>query len=76
MVIKMTELLKYIIIGIVQGIAEVLPISSSAHLIIFSKILRLENNLAFEIFLHLGSLFAVIMFLRKKILKLLLNVYN
>lgn len=72
----MTELLKYIIIGIVQGIAEVLPISSSAHLIIFSKILGLENNLAFEIFLHLGSLFAVIMFLRKKILKLLLNVYK
>lgn len=72
----MTELLKYIIIGIVQGIAEVLPISSSAHLIIFSKILGLKNNLAFEIFLHLGSLFAVIMFLRKKILKLLMNVYK
>ena len=68
----MVKLLKYLFIGLVQGISEVLPISSSGHLILVQYMLGIgEEGLAFEIFLHLASLFAVIFFLRKRIWKLL-----
>lgn len=68
----MIEVLKYIFLGLVQGLAEVLPISSSAHLIIVQEILGLsDDNLTFEIFLHLASLIAVMVFLWKKFWKLI-----
>ncbi len=64
----MRSVIKYIILGLVQGIAEVLPISSSAHLLIVSDILGLsDGSLTFEIFLHLASLIAIVFFLRKKL---------
>ena len=68
----MIEVLKYILIGLVQGLAEVLPISSSAHLIIVQELLKIsEDGLTFEIFLHLASLIAVLAFLWKKFWNLL-----
>lgn len=61
------------ILGIVQGLTEFLPISSSGHLVLVENLLNIDNqaNLLFEIFLHLGSLFAVILFFRKNIIKLI-----
>lgn len=57
------KLLKYIILAVVQGISEVLPISSSGHIIIFQNIFNLDtSNLSTAIFLHVGSLLAVIVF--------------
>ncbi len=68
----MKEIIKFLIIGIVQGLGEVLPISSSAHLIIAQEILDINsNNLTLEIFLHLASLIAIIFFLRKRLIKLI-----
>lgn len=68
----MKELIKYLIIGIVQGLGEVLPISSSAHLIIVEEILGVkDDNLTLEVFLHLASLIAVVFFLRKRVIKLI-----
>ena len=54
-------------LGFVQGITEFLPISSSGHLFLVEKFFGLENNLAFEIWLHVASLLAVILFFHKKI---------
>lgn len=57
------KLLKYIILAVVQGISEVLPISSSGHIIIFQNIFNLDtSNLSTAIFLHIGSLLAVVVF--------------
>lgn len=57
------KLLKYIILAIVQGVSEVLPISSSGHIIIFQNLFNLDaSNLSTAIFLHIGSLLAVIVF--------------
>lgn len=71
----MWELIKFLIIGIIQGIGEVLPISSSAHLIIVSELLGMkDDNLALEVFLHLASLIAVLFFLRKKLYKLIKGI--
>lgn len=61
------DILQGIIIGIVQGLTEFLPISSSAHLIFIHNILGVGSSLAFDTFLHMGSLLAVLYFFRKDI---------
>lgn len=65
------DILSAIIIGVVQGLTEFLPISSSAHLIFIQSILGVESSLAFDTFLHLGSLIAVLWFFHGDIYKLL-----
>ncbi|RKY34258.1 MAG: undecaprenyl-diphosphatase, partial [Candidatus Duberdicusella sinuisediminis] len=42
-------MIKYIILGVIQGLTEFLPVSSSAHLVIFNKFLSAEANLLFYI---------------------------
>lgn len=65
------NILQGIIIGIVQGLTEFLPVSSSAHLIFIQKLLGVESSLAFDTFLHLGSLLAVLIFFRADIYKMI-----
>ena len=51
------------ILGLVQGVAEFLPISSSAHLILVPWFLKWQDpGLAFDVFLHLGTLVAVLLY--------------
>ena len=65
---KFIIILKYVLIALVQGIAEILPISSSGHMVIVQNILGLSTgNLSFEIFLHFASLIAIIAFFYKEI---------
>ena len=55
------SVLKAIILGIIQGVAEFLPISSSAHLILFPYLFGWEESgLAFDIALHFGTMMAVL----------------
>jgi undecaprenyl-diphosphatase len=65
------DILQGIIIGIVQGLTEFLPVSSSAHLVFIQKILGVQSSLAFDTFLHLGTLIAVMWFFRYDIYKML-----
>lgn len=65
-------LLKYIILGIVQGLTEFLPVSSSGHLVIFQHWLKIaDQGLILDIFLHAGTLAAVIIFFRREIIELI-----
>ncbi|MFH0874704.1 MAG: undecaprenyl-diphosphate phosphatase [archaeon] len=64
----MVNILQAIFLGIVQGITEWLPISSSGHLAIFSHLLKLEENVSFDIVLHIASLIVVMIVFRKEIL--------
>ncbi|MEA1937164.1 MAG: undecaprenyl-diphosphate phosphatase [Patescibacteria group bacterium] len=60
------EIIQSIILGVVQGIAEFLPISSSGHLVLIPKIFGWEDQgLAFDVALHWGTLFAVLVYFRK-----------
>lgn len=60
-----------LILGIVQGIAEFLPISSSGHLAVLQHIFGLQEvPPLFDVILHIPSLLAVIIFFRKKIARL------
>ena len=67
------DIFQAIIIGIVQGLTEFLPVSSSAHLVFIQNILGVESSLAFDTFLHLGSLLAVLWFFRADIIKMILS---
>ncbi len=52
-----------VVYGVVQGVTEYLPISSSAHLILLPRVLGVEDpGLAFDVFLHLGTLLATVGF--------------
>ncbi len=67
-------MIKYIFLGIVQGLTEFLPVSSSGHLVVAQKILGIHSNeLAVSVVLHLGTLLAIIIFFRRDILNLLRN---
>lgn len=61
-----------IFLGIIQGLTEFIPISSSAHLVIFQEILGIkEHQVFFDIVLHLGTLFAVIIYFYKDIINII-----
>ncbi|MCX5704183.1 MAG: undecaprenyl-diphosphate phosphatase [Candidatus Omnitrophica bacterium] len=63
---------KYIFLGIVQGVTEFFPVSSSAHLVILQKLLGMSGNeVALSVVLHLGTILALILYFFKDILKLL-----
>ena len=65
------DFIEILILSSIQGISEFLPISSSAHLIIVSKLYNLKaNSLLIDISLHLGSLLAIIFYFRKDLLNL------
>ena len=66
------ESIQIVILAIVQGIAEFLPISSSGHLVILSELLGMgEGTTELNIILHFGTLLAIVLFYRKRILALL-----
>jgi undecaprenyl-diphosphatase len=68
------DLIKALVLGILQGLSEFLPISSSGHLVIAQYILDFNiAGLAFEVFVHFGTLIAVVWVFRKDIGKLLIN---
>lgn len=70
-------LLYAIVLGILQGATEFLPVSSSGHLFLAQRLLGLrEPELAFDTFLHLGTLLAVVVFLRREIADILRSLFR
>ncbi|MDA9081871.1 undecaprenyl-diphosphate phosphatase [Candidatus Pelagibacter sp.] len=66
-----SDIIEIIILSLIQGVSEFLPISSSAHLIIVSTLYEFKSSsLLIDISLHLGSLFAIVFFFRKELLDL------
>ena len=75
-----------ILMGIVQGLSEFLPISSSAHLVFTSNFYKVfkgieivqqsNEEVFFDIMVHLGTLIAVLFFFRKDVVKILKAMFN
>ena len=66
-----SDYLQAIFLAFVQGVSEFIPVSSSAHLVIFSEFLDFNGqSLIFDVGLHLGSLIAIIFFFRNDLLKI------
>ena len=61
----MNEFINYIILGIIQGLTEFFPVSSSGHLVLFQDYLKITNEGASaEIIAHFGTLFSILLFYR------------
>jgi len=66
-----------IILALIQGFTEFLPISSSAHLILPSQLLGWEDQgLAFDVAVHVGTLLAVMLYFRQEVGQLLVNWFG
>jgi len=66
-----------LVLGFLQGATEFLPVSSSAHLFLAQRLLGLaEPELAFDLLLHLGTLAAVLFFLRSEIVAILSSLFR
>jgi len=64
-------LIEIIVLAILQGLTEFLPISSSAHLILPSEVLGWEDQgIAFDVAVHVGSLLAVVLYFRNEIISM------
>jgi len=63
------EILKLLIIGVIQGVTELLPVSSSAHILLLGEIMSLKVSSSLLITFHLGTTLAIILFFWSKIFK-------
>ena len=67
----------YFVLGLVQGLTEFLPVSSSGHLVLLNKLFGIEQNFVFlSVLLHLATLLAVVFVLRKEICFLISHPFS
>jgi len=72
----MLSSIEILILSVIQGVSEFIPVSSAAHLILISKYYAFSNqNLLIDICLHLGSLIAIILYFRKELFNLVKNKF-
>ena len=72
----MTEIIHALILGIIQGLTEFLPVSSSAHLNLFPWVFGWEITESFDVALHLGTLVAMLIFFFKDWIRLIVGGYK
>ena len=71
------ELIQIIILGVIQGLTEFLPVSSSGHLILTPLVFNFnDQGLALDAILHLGTLLAIIIFFKKDLLELFIGLFD
>lgn len=70
------EILQSIVLGIIQGLGEFLPISSSGHLIVLPKFFHWQDQgLAFDVALHFGTLLAILIYFQEDWKKIIIKSY-
>lgn len=72
----MDTIFNYILIGIIQGLTEFLPVSSSGHIVLFGSFFNLDNLMLVSIVAHVGTLFAVIYCYRQRLFELVRHPFN
>lgn len=70
-------IIEAIIFGIIQGLTEFLPISSSGHLVLFKRFFSISGDFVFfSVILHVATLYAVLIYFRKEVLWLIKNPFS
>lgn len=73
----MIELLEYLLLGLIQGFTEPIPVSSSGHLMIFNSLLNTNIDIELlAILTNFGSLIAILVLYRKRLLDLFINFFS
>ena len=71
------ELIQIIVLGIIQGLTEFLPVSSSGHLILTPLVLNFKDQgLALDAILHLGTLMAILIFFKKDLFNIFSGLFD
>ena len=71
------DTLQLVLLSVIQGLTEFLPVSSSAHLVLLSEFLRQEDQgIIFDVGVHLGTLIAAIVYFRSDIKTMLINLIS
>lgn len=72
------ELLDSFLLGLIQGLTEFLPISSSGHLVLGEALLgeNLDKSITFEVVVHFGTLCSIVIYYRKKLGEMLLSLWQ
>lgn len=72
------DIIKYIALGIIQGVTEILPISSSGHLTLFSRLFQIDltNLTVFLMITNMGSFLALLFFFRKDVGQLIAGTWK
>lgn len=68
------DILIAIILGVVQGATEFLPVSSSGHLVIFARILGVESSFEFDVLVNFGTLLAMVYYFRARIYQIVRDI--
>jgi undecaprenyl-diphosphatase len=68
------NIITIIILGIIQGVTEFLPVSSSGHVLIFSRLLNDPSSFELDVLISFGTLFAVIWYYRKRFIQILSDI--
>lgn len=74
--ISAMTIIQSIILGAVQGITEFLPISSSGHLILARHVFGIPSTFEFDVLLNIGTLVALLIFFRARIIKILNDIFK
>jgi undecaprenyl-diphosphatase len=73
----MYDMIMPILLGVVQGLTEFLPVSSSGHLVLLQKMTGIDSPaLLFDICVHVGTLLAVLLFFYKDIVSMIVSIYQ
>ncbi len=70
------SILATILLGIVQGLTEFLPISSTGHLILMERLFDIQNSFEFDVLLNIGTLAALVLYYRATIAEIIRRVFR
>lgn len=71
------EIFQAIVLGVIQGLTEFLPISSSGHLVLAQQILRFgSTGLVFEVFVHFGTVLSIVVLFRDDLARILIAFFT
>lgn len=70
-------MIESLLLGLLQGLAEFLPISSSGHLVLGKSLLGMKDvGMFFDVMLHAGTLLSIFVFFRKKLLQIIVGIFK
>ena len=72
----MSVVMQFVVLGLLQGLTEFLPVSSSGHLVLFSEYFGIEETLFVSIILHVATLLSICFVMRKELWQIIKNPFS